>query len=234
MIDFHSHILPGIDDGSANVEESIAMLKLEAQQGITHVVCTPHFYPRYDTPEKFLARRDRAEALLRQEMVNHPDLPEVVVGAEVLFYRGISDSEYIKQLTTKGKSCIMLEIAASPWPPFVYKELELIYLRYGIIPIIAHIDRYVTPFHSFGIPERLDGLPVLVQANADFFLKRKTLGLAKRMLRFDQIQLLGSDCHNISNRQPTLGAAIQVIKEHLGESAIERICDYSYRALNML
>ena len=46
MIDFHSHVLPGMDDGSASLEESIAMLRMEAEQGITQVVATPHFYPR--------------------------------------------------------------------------------------------------------------------------------------------------------------------------------------------
>lgn len=44
IMDFHSHILPGIDDGSASLEESIAMLRMEAEQGITHVIATPHFY----------------------------------------------------------------------------------------------------------------------------------------------------------------------------------------------
>ena len=57
VIDFHSHILPGIDDGSKNVEESLQMLRMMAKQGITHVVATPHFYPQHDTPESFLKRR---------------------------------------------------------------------------------------------------------------------------------------------------------------------------------
>ena len=64
MVDFHSHILPALDDGSANVEESIAMLRAEAEQGITRVVATPHFYIRRDDPEAFLARRSRSEARL--------------------------------------------------------------------------------------------------------------------------------------------------------------------------
>ena len=66
IIDFHSHILPGIDDGSRNVEESIALLRKEAEQGITHVIATPHFYPQHDTPERFLKRRNEAETVLRE------------------------------------------------------------------------------------------------------------------------------------------------------------------------
>ena len=57
IIDFHSHILPGIDDGSRSLEESLEMLSLEAQCGIRHVVATPHFYPGHDHPSRFLARR---------------------------------------------------------------------------------------------------------------------------------------------------------------------------------
>ena len=76
IIDFHSHILPGIDDGSASVAESIAMLRLEAEQGIRRVVATPHFYAAYDSPERFLEKRDRAEAALRAAMAQETDLPE--------------------------------------------------------------------------------------------------------------------------------------------------------------
>ena len=65
VTDFHSHILPAIDDGSATVEESVAMLRMEAEQGITHVVATPHFYAAHQTPETFLQARDAAEAALQ-------------------------------------------------------------------------------------------------------------------------------------------------------------------------
>ena len=77
VTDFHSHILPEIDDGSRSVEESIAMLRIEAEQGIRHVVATPHFYPQYQTPEVFLEKRDRAEAILREEMQKHEGLPHL-------------------------------------------------------------------------------------------------------------------------------------------------------------
>ena len=68
FIDFHTHILPGIDDGSASVEESIELLKAEAAQGITKVVATPHFYANYDSPERFLERRAKAKVLLDEEI----------------------------------------------------------------------------------------------------------------------------------------------------------------------
>lgn len=60
MIDFHSHILPGIDDGSASVEESLKLLEMLAEQGVKTVVATPHFYPDRTSVSDFLRRRDAA------------------------------------------------------------------------------------------------------------------------------------------------------------------------------
>ena len=79
VIDFHSHVLPGTDDGSSSVEESIGMMKCMAEQGITHVVATPHFYPQHDNPERFLRRRKEAELRLREEMAKHDGLPELSI-----------------------------------------------------------------------------------------------------------------------------------------------------------
>lgn len=226
MIDFHSHVLPGMDDGSASLEESIAMLRMEAEQGITQVVATPHFYPRYDRPEVFLDKRARSEELLRREMAKYSDLPQLSVGAEVYFFRGISESKILNLLTIQGKSCIMIEMMGSPWPQYTYDELLQIYRRWNLTPIIAHIDRYIAPFRSHGIPDALAQLPVMVQANASFFLKKGTQRLAMALLRDDKIQLLGSDCHNLSDRCPNLGQARQVIAQRLGEEVLSRVHTY--------
>lgn len=223
IIDFHSHILPGIDDGSASVSESIALLRMEAEQGIGHVIATPHFYAQHDTPERFLRRRREAELRLREEMAKYEGLPKLSVGAEVYFYRGISDSDALSELTIDKKSCILIEMAAVPWTESMYRELEAIYTKRGLIPIVAHIDRYIGPFRTYGIPKRLAELPVMVQANADFFLQRGTSGMAARMLREQRIHLLGSDCHNLSSRKPNLGDALRQIDKRLGRDALSWI-----------
>lgn len=233
MIDFHSHILPRIDDGSSSVEMSIAMLRMQAEQGIDCVVATPHFYANYDNPVDFLDRRDRAEEKLRREMAKYSDLPQVFVGAEVYYFRGISQSDYISQLTIRGTSCIMVEMVHSPWQPSVYEELEQIHRRWGLTPIIAHVDRYIKPLRSYGIPANLAKLPVLVQANADFFLRRSTAGMSMRMLRSEQVHLLGSDCHNLSSRKPNLGDAHHAIKDRLGEAALTRVQDLGRQVLSL-
>lgn len=231
LIDFHSHVLPGIDDGSSCLEESITMLRMLSRQGVRRVVATPHFYPDQDSPERFLARRAAAEARLRAEMEKHPDLPELSVGAEVYYYSGISSSDQLEKLTIDGGTGLLLEMPMSPWTERMYEEMEGIRERQGLTPIIAHVDRYIAPFRTHGIPGRLADMPVLVQANAGFFLRRSTSAMALRMLKNGQIHLLGSDCHDPVSRPPRLGDAAQKIRSRLGGGALERLEEYQELAL---
>lgn len=232
VTDFHSHVLPGVDDGSVSVEESLAMLRLAAQQGIRRVVATPHFYPRYDDLDRFLERRDRAMERLQGAMGADIELPEIVLGAEVYFFRGMSESDQLSRLTIEGKNYLLIEMPASPWAEDMYLELEQIWTRQGILPIVAHIDRYIRPLRTYGIPERLSQMPVLVQANAEFFINKRTAGMALRMLNADRIHLLGSDCHNMTTRTPNLDAAVQCIRSRLGPAALQRIKGYEQEILN--
>ncbi len=225
-MDFHSHVLPGIDDGSADLAESMALLRLEAKQGIGHVLATPHFYCQQDYPADFLRRRDAAEAALRREMEAEPALPALSVGAEVYYFRGMSESEFLPQLTIRGKRCILIEMPDPPWTEAMYRELEAIWRRREILPVIAHIDRYISPFRTYRIPRQLAELPVLVQANASFFLSRSTVAMALKMLKEDQIHLLGSDCHNVRSRRPDLGEALALIEKKLGPRPLDAIREY--------
>jgi len=232
LTDFHSHILPGIDDGSASLEESIGMLRLEWEQGVRHVVATPHFYANYDNPDHFLRKRDQAEAILRQELKKYTDLPQLTVGAEVYFFRGMSESDLLPLLTIREKRCMLIEMPNGHWTDEMYRELADIWEKRGILPIVAHIDRYIAPFRTSKV-QRLAQLPVLVQANAEFFLNRSTASLALRMLKADQIQLLGSDCHDLRMRQPNMGEAVQLIRRKLGSGTLETIRGYEQRIMDL-
>ena len=230
-VDFHSHILPGVDDGSRSVEESLEMLRAEARQGIGTVVATPHFYANHDTPERFLRRRAAAWEMLQTAMALEAGLPEIILGAEVYYFSGISDSDQLHRLTTGQKRYIMLEMPTVPWTQNMYQEMENIYTKHGITPIIAHIDRYISPLRHRQILDRLEDLPVLVQANSDFFLRPMAAPLALRMLKEKRIHLLGSDCHNCSTRKPELGRAIEKIEKYLGASALEHLRFYEETVL---
>ena len=120
----------------------------------------------------------------------------------------------------------------SPWKENHYRELEGIYTKHGITPIVAHVDRYIRPFHTYGIPERLEELPVLVQANASFFLQNATRGMALRMLKKGRIHLLGSDCHNMRSRRPNLDEAVGCIEQKLGKKAVDYLRYYQELVLD--
>lgn len=231
VVDFHSHILFNVDDGSTSMDESIAMLRMEASQGIQHVIATPHFYPNHDSLERFLERRNHAEVLLREEMAKHAGMPKLSMGAEVYFFPGISASDILSELTIDKKKHILIEMPRAPWTDRMYQELENIRVKQDLIPIIAHVDRYITPFRTYGIPERLAEIPVIIQANASFFLHKSTARMALRLLRKNMIQLLGSDCHNLDTRAPNLGSAIALIEKRLGKDMLTHINFYENEVL---
>lgn len=234
IIDFHSHILPGIDDGSASVEESIALLEMEAAQGVTHVVATPHFYAQHDSPENFLKRRAEAKALLDEELKKHPGFPEISLGAEVYFFHGISDSELLPELTIDNKRFILIEMPFAHWTDRMYSELEAIARQRGITPIVAHVDRYISPLNNHGIPKKLSEIPVLVQANAGSFISGGfTSSMMMKLLKNDRVHLIGSDCHNITSRPPKIGQAMDAIEKKLGEKAVSRILECGKNVLDV-
>ena len=223
VIDFHSHILPDVDDGSKSLEQSLAMLQMEAAQGVKRVVATPHFYAQHDKPEKFLRKRQEAQQQLRQLIAENPGLPELSIGAEVYYFNGISHSDVLSELTIDKKRYILIEMPMPPWSDRIYKDLENIYIKQDLIPVVAHIDRYIAPFHTHHIPEKLEDLPVKVQANASFFLEKATRRMAFRMLRQGKIHLLGSDCHDLSDRKPNLGDAVKLLRQKFGSEIISYI-----------
>ena len=87
ITDFHSHVLPCLDDGSASVEQSIEMLQAEAEQGITHVVATPHFYPSSHKLDSFISKVDNAISQLKENPLAYKDLDICVMGVVGTGYR---------------------------------------------------------------------------------------------------------------------------------------------------
>ena len=223
VVDFHTHVLPGIDDGSASVDESLALLRAEAEQGICRVVATPHFYAHYDTPKRFLERRRESVDRLREAMEPFPKLPKLSVGAEVHYFPGIGDADVLTDMAIDGGRYVLIEMPMVPWTDRMYQDLQSIRDSLGLTPIVAHVDRYIGPMQTYGIPERLAELPVAVQANAGFFQRFFTKRMALRMLREGQIHLLGSDCHNMRDRPVNIRKTVDLIEKKLGQEVIARI-----------
>ena len=147
------------------------------------------------------------------------------------YFPGISNCEVLPELTIGDKPYILVEMPFTTWTKRMYAELEEIQARWGITPIVAHVDRYFSMLSTHGIPECLEELPVLVQANASFFLHASSRGRAMRMLKRRQIHLLGSDCHNLTTRLPNLNQAVEMIQKHLPEDALEWIEEYQEQVL---
>ena len=112
MIDLHSHILPGIDDGSRDISMTALMLSEMKRQGIQTVVATPHFYPSHDQPDAFLERRDRAMQALATIQEDHP---RIIPGAEVAFFDGISRSVIPELLRIQNTKLLLIEMPFTAW-----------------------------------------------------------------------------------------------------------------------
>ena len=220
MVDFHTHILPGIDDGSPDIKTSVEMVRQQLEQGVDTIFLTPHFVAQRDYPENFLQRRQQAYETLQKALAEEGIFVTLQLGAEVMCCPGMSRWEQLGQLTMGDSPYILVELPPRPWKKAIYEELEALYLERGLIPIVAHIDRYLQLLGNKKMLSSLERLPVLLQANASFFTVRRNRRLALRWLKQERIHLVGSDCHGSQWRSPCMKEAIQVITSHIGEKAI--------------
>ncbi len=199
MTDFHTHILPGMDDGSRSGKESQAMLREEARQGISTVVLTPHFYAFENSPAEFLEKRRRALAALAP--YREAGMPGFLVGAEVLYFEGICNVATLDQLRIRTTALLLLEMPMCPWTERMIADVLELNRRPGFRVVLAHIERYLH-LQPRGTVERLVSEGVLIQANVAFFAHWRTRHRALRMASRGQIHLLGSDCHSMGARRP--------------------------------
>lgn len=199
MIDFHTHILPCIDDGSGSIGESLSLLRLEARQGVDTVVLTPHFYAGQVRPTQFLENRQRAWQQLKPYL--WPELPRLYLGAEVQYFEGICDAAELPRLRIEGTELLLLEMPFSLWSNRVVRDVLELQGRRDIQVVLAHIERYLS-MQPKGVWQELWEQGVWMQANVSFFRDWKTRRRAMGMLSRGQLQFLGSDCHNTKNRRP--------------------------------
>lgn len=224
LFDFHTHVLPGMDDGSRTAAQSLAMLRAAARDGVRYVAATPHFYPHRETPEAFLARRDVAWETLSRAMAEEDDeFPAVLPGAEVYVFEGMSDCEDLRRLTLAGGDALLVEMPMTAWSDRLLEELTGIQRKLGLVPVVAHIDRYLTRFNARRIMARMAELPVFLQANSRFFLERNTRRMALRFLCDQRIHVIGSDCHDEKRRPPNLATAAEVIAERVDSTVLSRV-----------
>lgn len=225
MIDWHSHILPQMDDGSHNVEESISMLNALKTQGIDRVVATPHFNANRESVEDFLRRRGHSYEMLSASM--SCDLPQVFCGAEVEYYPGIVRMQGLEQLAIEKTKLLLLEMPMSKWTEYTIKELIELANARGLRIVLAHIERYLA-FQEKGILDRLCENGLLIQVNASFFEKIGSRHKAIKLLGSGKIHFVGSDCHNMTSRPPKIGSAYETIERKFGDNFVYQMNEYAY------
>ncbi len=221
MIDIHTHILPGIDDGSKNVEMSLEMLRMSGEQGVRLIAATPHFYAWENPPERFFRHRQKAWEQLQPHLTE--DLPKIVLGAEVQYFEGITLAKQLDQFQIGGGSLLLVEMPFSQtWTGRMISDVIELNQRPGTQVLLAHIYRYMD-YQKKETWRVLRENGILMQCNASFFLERKTKRKALKMLNKGMVDLLGSDCHNIEHRPPQCGAAATLIQDALGREPLERM-----------
>lgn len=212
MIDTHTHILPGIDDGAQTVDESLRMLRRSCVQGVQTVVLTPHFYPDTESVESFLHRRAEAFARLK-EAVAGQKIPQLVLGAEVAWCPGLERMEKIRQLTIGQSDFLLLELPYGAWTEAQLDCVRRLISDAGVTPVIAHVERALH-LQRHGQFQALRELEIPLQLSAGIF--RQLFG-KKRALRLlsSGRWMLGSDCHNMTNRRPCMDDAARFLKDHV-------------------
>lgn len=228
LVDFHTHLLPEMDDGSSSVEESLHMLDMSARQGVVCVVLTPHFYANSDTPSHFLEKRTRSLHMLKQHLKTPS--PILIPGAEVHYFSGITAMDGIERLCIEQTGMLLLEMPFKKWSSQVMDDVLELNSRKGLRIVIAHLERYIND-QPKGTWEYLVANRILVQSNAEFFINFFSRRRAMQMLEGGWIHLLGSDCHNTGTRPPRMGECIRLIREKLGDETAARIQTNSIRLL---
>ena len=229
MQDFHCHVLPSIDDGAEDIAECERILKMLTEQGVTQVVATPHFRADTMSLTRFLEKRT---AVLGEvlEATRNKNYPSIIPGAEVYLTRGLHAYGGLDKLCIEGTKFILIEPPFEVWQDWVYETVYKIIVKRGLIPIIAHAERYVD-IMSFERVMRLLSMNVYVQVNADSYLNFTHRRFIKRLIKNHKVHLIGTDAHNSTNRRPRMSECLRKMESNFGRGFIDYIKSVSESVL---
>lgn len=214
MIDFHSHIIHGIDDGARTLDMSLQMLKNADVQGVEYICATPHFITeefeisreKYNEKLARLVLSAKAENLSVKilsglETYMHPNLPKLYKEKKIW---GINDSEYL-----------LVELPMGQFPMYtedIFYELMLL----GAKPILAHPERNYKIMNNHELIINLIKQGVLMQTNVGSLLGdygKDVKKTAEEFVKRNMIHILGSDGHNITSRKTRLKEGYEILKK---------------------
>lgn len=225
MIDFHSHILPGIDDGSKSYEETLQMLEEAHNVGFDKIISTSHYAVNcYDAPE--YKRKEIVDELNEDQQV----LSEIFLGSEIFLTYNVTEllQEY-KASTINGTNYVLFELPLRNH----FSNLKDVINRlkaenYRLV--LAHPERYAVVHKDFKLLYELQDLGVLFQANYGSILGMYGSGAkktVKRMFKEDMITFLGSDAHKHKSIYLEVPKAIAMISKFYSNERLQELTTYN-------
>lgn len=223
MVDLHSHLLPGIDDGAQDVGQSIELARVAVADGISHLVCTPHIHPgRYDnTPESIAAALDTFRRALSDADIklNVSAAAEVRFGLELM--DGIARDAVPFLGEWEGRKVLLLEFPHSE-VPFGAEKLTGWLLSRNILPMIAHPERNKGIMKSRARLKPFLDQGCLLQVTAGSVAGRfgtQCREVAEELLQSGKVTILATDAHNIEHRPPELREGVEAAAAVVGDKA---------------
>jgi protein-tyrosine phosphatase len=225
MIDVHSHILPGIDDGPDTLEETINMLSIASEEGIKVVAATHHFLDDKMSVDSYLKlwKKRMQQVKLTLEKANI-DI-SIVRGAEVMISPSLPMLEGIERLCINGSRYMLIELPMLNIPLYVEEVIYILRLK-GIISIIAHPERNKRIVEDPNLLYPLVELGALCQVNTGNITGlygENVKRCARILIDHNMAHLLGTDAHSTGRRSPRIKEAMAVLYKWTSSPVIDRM-----------
>jgi protein-tyrosine phosphatase len=218
LIDLHSHLLPGIDDGSKDLAMSLAMARVAASDGISTIACTPHILPGVYNNSGPAIRR--AVAWLAERIAEAGIPISLVTGADVHIAPDLDfQLRDGRALTLNNSRYLLLEPPHHVLPPRL-EDLIFGLQAAGYVPIVTHPERLLWVEGHYDLIGRLASSSVLTQITAGSLMGRfgrRPQYWAERMLDEGLCHLLATDAHNTGQRPPRMADARDFVARRLGD-----------------
>ena len=206
-IDFHSHILPGMDDGAENPELSKGQLLRLKKQGVDKVFLTSHFDFRHETKQSFTDRRAKAyEALM--SVYDAQNMPEIYLGSEIYMSRGMENYDF-DGLELEDTGIILIEFPREPYGNWMTDLLETLMFERDMTVMIAHINRVTDAYEKKECKNIFDYQDLIFQVNTEAFRGLFAKDPFKNYYAAGLKFVLGTDTHDLSYRAPDYDKALK-------------------------
>ena len=214
------------------------MLRMEQAMGVSHIYATPHFYAHRRSIESFLERRNRALEKTKELLIKEPNLPRITAGAEVYYFSGIGRAKQLEDLCIEGTNILLLELPFAQWHSDIAKDISELMDRRGLRIVLAHLERFEHFQKSRHVWDRLLDMPLTIQLNCEDIIDAGSLFRRNHMhktsmellSRYDEV-IIGSDCHNLTDRKPNLADARAAIEKRCGAERLAQIDEYTDKLL---